>query len=237
VRCKEDLRLLTGRGRYIEDRHLPGECHAVFLRPPHARGVIRAIDLDAARHAPGVVTVRTRAEFVADRIGGVPCDFTPPHYPPRPGAPPVAVIQPPHPALAPAACAMSGQAVALILADTPERARDAAELIAVDYEPLPAVVAMMAAIAPDAPQPWRGAPENVAFTWEAGDRAAFAAAHRGVEAEIVNSRIMMAALRPGARSSNSMPQGRYMVYTASQMPHGIREHPRRRRRCRQRLRP
>jgi carbon-monoxide dehydrogenase large subunit len=102
-----------------------------------------------------------------------------------------------------------GQALALILADTPERARDAAELIAVDYEPLPAVVAMMAAIAPDAPQLWREAPVNVAFTWEAGDRAATEAAfaaHRVVEAEIVNSRIMMAALETRGRSSNSMPQ-------------------------------
>jgi carbon-monoxide dehydrogenase large subunit len=91
--------------------------------------VIRAIDLDAARHAPGVVTVRTGAELVA----GVPCDFAPPHYPPHLGTPPVAVIQPPHPALALDRVRYVGRAVALILADPPERAR---LLIAVDYEPL-----------------------------------------------------------------------------------------------------
>jgi carbon-monoxide dehydrogenase large subunit len=95
-------------------------------------------------------------------------------------------------------------------------------LIAVDYEPLPAVVAMTAAIAPDA-QLWREAPGNVAFTWEAGDRAATEAAfaaHRVVEAEIVNSRIMMAALGTrGALVQFDAATERYTVYTASQMPH------------------
>src|SRR5712691_8876586 len=99
VRRKEDPRLLTGRGRFIADRRVAGECHAVVLRSPHAHARIRALDAEAARQAPGVLAVLTGAELAADGIGGIPSDFALPFYPQRAGAP-FAVVRPPFPALA-----------------------------------------------------------------------------------------------------------------------------------------
>ena len=94
VRRKEDPRLLTGRGRFVADRRIAGECHAFILRSPHAHAELRAIDAAAAREAPGVIAVLSGQELAADGIGGIPSDFTLPFYPPRAG-PPFPVFHPP----------------------------------------------------------------------------------------------------------------------------------------------
>src|ERR1700730_10057979 len=99
VRRKEDPRLLTGRGRFIADQRVDGECHAFILRSPHAHAEIRTIDIEAARQAPGILAVLTGAELAADGTGGIPSPFVLPFYPPR-SAPPFAVVHPPFPCLA-----------------------------------------------------------------------------------------------------------------------------------------
>ncbi len=227
VRRKEDPRLLTGKGCYIEDRHLEGECHAVFLRSPHAHAAIRSIDTTAAREAPGVIAILTGADLAADGIGGVPCDYDMPNFPPRPGEP-MPFIRPPYPALAQERVRYVGEGVALVLAESAVEARDAAELIDIDYEALPAVTDIAEAATQDAPVLWPEAPGNIAFTWDAGTRqatdAAFARAHRVVTAELTNARIIMAALETrGALAEYHPDSGRYTFHTASQMPHGIRD--------------
>jgi aerobic carbon-monoxide dehydrogenase large subunit len=228
VRRKEDPRLLTGRGRFVADRRIAGECHAFVLRSPHAHAELRSIDAAAAREAPGVIAVLTGKELAADGIGGIPSDFTLPFYPPRSG-PPFAVFHPPFPALANGRVRFVGEAVAMILAETLEAARDAAELVEIDYEPLDSVTGTEAASTDGAPQIWPQAPGNTAFTWEAGDRAAtdaaFARAHRVARVKIVNSRIMMAALETrGAIGEWDSAAERFTLHTASQMPHGLRHH-------------
>jgi len=228
VRRKEDPRLLTGRGSFIADRRIAGECHAVILRSPHAHAGIRAIDAAAARAASGVLAVLTGEELAADGIGGIPSDFTLPFYPPRSG-PPFAVFHPPFPCLASGRARFVGEGVAMIVAETLEAARDAAELVEIDYEPLPSVTGTQEAAADDAPQLWPEAPGNIAFTWEAGDReatdAAFARAHRVTRTTLVNSRVIMAALETrGAIGEWDAASERFTLSTASQMPHGIRKH-------------
>jgi carbon-monoxide dehydrogenase large subunit len=228
VRRKEDPRLLTGRGRFVADQRVAGECHAVILRSPHAHAQIRGIDTATAREAPGVVAVLTGKELSEDGIGGIPSDFTLPFYPPRPG-PPFAAFHPPFPALAHERVRYVGEGVAMILADTLEAARDAAELVEIDYEPLDSVTGTEAASTDGAPQIWPQAPRNTAFTWEAGDRAAtdaaFARAHRVARVKVINSRIIMAALETrGAIGEWDDAAGRFTLHTASQMPHGLRHH-------------
>jgi aerobic carbon-monoxide dehydrogenase large subunit len=228
VRRKEDPRLLTGRGRFIADRRVAGECDAVILRSPHAHALITALDAGAARQAPGVLAVLTGNDLATDGIGGIPSDFTLPFYPPPAGRP-FPVIRPFFPCLAKERVRFVGEGVAMVIADTVEAARDAAELIEIDYEPLASVTGTTEAAASDAPQIWPEAPGNVAFTWEAGDRqatdAGFARADRVARADIVNGRIIMAALETrGAIGEWDAASGRFTLSTASQMPHGIRHH-------------
>src|SRR5258708_4335655 len=128
VRRKEDPRLLMGRGRFIADRVLAGECHAVVLRSPPAHARIRALDAGAARAAPGVVAVLTGAELAADGIGGIQSDFALPFFPPRDGAP-FPVVHPPFPALAVERVRFVSEGVALVLAETARSARDAPALL------------------------------------------------------------------------------------------------------------
>ncbi|WP_431268314.1 hypothetical protein [Dankookia sp. P2] len=171
------LRFLTGEGRYLADLVPAGALHGVVLRSPHAHARIVAVDAAAARAMPGVALVLTGTDLAAEGIGSLPCPAV------------VATIGPlvvPHrPALAHQAVKHVGEPVALVVAATRAAARDAAEAILVEYDPLPAVVDSRAALAPGAPQIWPEAPGNRAFRFERGDRAAmqagFAAAARIVE--------------------------------------------------------
>ena len=219
---KEDRRLLTGRGRFVDDETPPGAAHAHVLRSPHAHARIRAIDTAGARAMPGVLTVLTGADVAADGLGGLPCLF----MPKGPGGGPAGVT-PPYPVLARERVRHVGDSVALVVAETAVQARDAAEAIVVDYEALPAVVAMDAAIGPDAPLLHDECPNNICYTYEIGDRdavdAAFAKAESVVPLDLVNNRVVIAAMETrGAIAIPDAGGGRVALHTTSQMPHPIR---------------
>jgi carbon-monoxide dehydrogenase large subunit len=227
VRRKEDVRLLTGRGCFIEDRNLPGQAHAALLRSPHAHARLVAIDAAAALTMPGVLAVLTGADLEADRIGTIPASFKPPVFPGSPQDTPV--VEPPYPALARDRVRFVGDPVALVVAETREQAREAVERIVVEYDPLPSVTETADAASPDAPRLWEAAPGNVAFAWYAGDAAAveagFTAARHVVRLELINNRIVAAAMETrGALGAFDAATSRYTLYTASQMPHGLRDH-------------
>jgi len=178
VQRKEDLRLLTGKGRYGTDITLPHQAHAVMLRSPHAHARIRKIDTAAARKAPGVVAVLTGADYIADGMKPIP------HNPGLTGAPDVTLrLRPGFETYASTDYPMPadkarfvGEVVAMVLAETIEQAKDAAELIEVDYEPLPAVSRAVDALKPGAPRLWDDAPSNQCVDVEVGNEAATAAA-------------------------------------------------------------
>ena len=153
VRRREDLRLLTGGGRYSDDLSLPGQCYAVMLRSPHAHALIRAIDTDAACAAPGVLAVLTGRDMLADGLHPIPHAVWSNHpaeifLPNSDGS---IAYTPPHFCMATDAARQVGEIVAVIVATTVAEAKDAAELVAVDYRPLPVVTHALTAVAPGAP--------------------------------------------------------------------------------------
>ncbi len=221
----EDKRLLTGGGRYTDDINLPNQAWAQVLRSPHANARIAAIDTEAARAAPGVVAVLTGADVAADGLGHLPC-LVPLLLPlKRTGGAPMYV--PPRPLLVADQARFVGDYVALVVAESREAARDAAELVAVDYEPLPAVVETGKAGAPGAPSIWPEAPDNVSFVFAGGDRAAvdaaFAKADHVSTAELPVTRIAMNPMEPRAALGHYDPfTERYTLYSGAQNPHDIR---------------
>jgi carbon-monoxide dehydrogenase large subunit len=221
VRRIEDPHLLQGRGRYSDDVSLPRQVHACIVRSPHAHARIARLDTAAARAAPGVLAVLTGADLAADGLGNLPTDSNRKR---RDGSP---AFTPPRPALARDRVRHVGDPVALVIAGTPAQAADAAALVAVEYEPLPAVAATGDALAAAAPAVWDETPDNVAFVWEAGDRAAVAraferAAHV-VKLHFVVTRVTAAPLEPRAAVGEHDPSsGRYTLHTGIQAPHGLR---------------
>ncbi len=217
----EDRRFITGQGRYVDDINLPGQCHAWFLRAPHAHARIRSIDTAAARSMPGVVAVLTGADLAADGGANFACGWMV-HF--KDGS---EMREPPHPALAVDRVRYVGEPFAVVLAETREAARIAGEAVEVDFEPLPAVVNMAEARKPEAPQLHDEAPGNLCFEWELGDREAaekaLAEAAHVTELEIVNNRLVPNALEPRAavcaydRGTES-----FTIYTTSQNPHLVR---------------
>ncbi len=221
VRRVEDQRFLTGHGRYIDDIDLPHQLYAYVLRSPHAHARLRGIDTAAAEAAPGVAVVVTGAELAAEGLGGIAFveDLTN-----RDGSP---IAAPPRPVLAVGKVRHVGDGVALVVAETLAQARDAAELIAVDYDPLPAVTEAAAALAPGAPQIWDEAPGNLCLDWEKGDARAVEAAFRKADhvcrLSLVNNRVIVASLEPrGALGAYDAGTGRYTLYTSSQGSHQVR---------------
>ncbi len=189
VRRLEDVRFLLGQGRFVDDIARSGELHAHVLRSPHAHAMITRIDGARAAALPGVHGVFTAADLAADGIGTLPCM-----------AAVKPLIVPPRTALATDRVRHVGDPVAFIVADSAELAREAAELVEVEYEPLPAVIDGKAALAADAPAIWDQAPGNLSFHVQRGDadavaRAMAAAAHV-VELEIVNNRVVVAPIEP-----------------------------------------
>src|SRR5215471_3313088 len=152
VRRKEDQRFLTGGGQFTDDVTLPRQTYAYFLRSPHAHAKIRGIDTTAAKKAPGVVAIFTGADMTG--VNGLPCGWLITGTDGKP------MNEPPHPVLAQGKARYVGDPVALVVAETPNQAKDAAELIDVDYEVLPAVVNPVGALKPGAPQLHDGAPGN-----------------------------------------------------------------------------
>ena len=207
VRRVEDERLLTGRGRYTDDVQLPGMLHGVTLRSPHGHARIRAIDMAAARAMPGVVAVYTGADLAA--YGPIPCVV------PLSGP-----VQTPRPLLATDTVRFVGDGVAFVVAETREAARAAAEAIAVDYEELPAVASIEAALAEGAPKVWPEAPSNSLFVWEVGDRAAveaaIARAAHVTRLRIVQSRVAPTSMEVRAAVGQWTPEDGFTLHVGSQ---------------------
>jgi aerobic carbon-monoxide dehydrogenase large subunit len=194
LRRLEDRRFLIGQGRYVDDLDTPGQLHGVVLRSPYGHALIEHIDTAAARALPGVRGVFTAADLDADGIGPLPCIAQVATVAP--------MIVPPRRALARDRVRHVGDPVAFVVADTRAEARDAAELIAVTYRPLPAVADATAALAAAAPLLWAEAPGNLSYRFERGDKAAvdlaFAGAANSVEIELVNNRLVVAPIEPRA---------------------------------------
>jgi carbon-monoxide dehydrogenase large subunit len=214
---REDPRLLMGRGRYYDDLKLAGELHAAILRSPHAHAEIRNIDTRAALQMPGVHAVLTGKDYEADGIGTMP-SMAP--YKRRDGSP---MYLPYRPAIAVGRVRHVGYPVAVIVADTFDLARDAAERVVVDYAPLPAVVSAEEAFRPGAPQLYDDCPNNEAYFYQAGDKAkaddAFAKAARVVQQRLVINRVTANTLEPrGVTGDYDQGTGRYTLHCGFQRP-------------------
>jgi carbon-monoxide dehydrogenase large subunit len=221
VRRKEDFRFLTGRGMYTDDINRPGQLAAYILRSPHPHAELSRVDTAKAAKAKGVVAVFTGADMAADNIGGLPCGWLIKF---KDGGP---MKEPAHPPLAQGRVRYVGDQVAVVLAETREAARDAAELIEVEYKPLPAVATVDDAAKPGAAQIWDVAPGNTCYDWELGDKgatdAAFKKAHKVAKIELVNNRLIPNAMEPRAAIGDfDVASGDYTLYTTSQNPHVIR---------------
>jgi aerobic carbon-monoxide dehydrogenase large subunit len=215
LRRREDPRFLTGRGSYLDDRVLPRQTHAHVVRSPYAHARVTRVDTGPARRQPGVVTVLTAADLGAVRP--IPLIRRPPSL----GAELPAVYP-----LAREVVRWVGEPVALVVAETPEQAADAADLVEVDYDPLPAVCGVEEAVAGGAPVLHEGFPDNVCFRTRTrtGDvEAAFAAAAHRVRRRLVNHRVAPCALEPrGMLASYDPHSGRMHVWITTQRPHHTR---------------
>jgi carbon-monoxide dehydrogenase large subunit len=214
---KEDYRFLTGAGTYTDDISQPGQTYAYFLRSPHAHARIRSIDAAAARAAPGVVAVFTGADLEG-KVNGLPCGWLITDVNGQP------MKEPPHPPLAQGKVRYVGDQLAVVIAETLNQAKDAAEMIVVDYETLPAVVDPAAARKPGAPTIHDSAPDNTCYVWGLGDRpavdAAFAQAAHVTTLEFVNNRLVPNAIEPrAALATYSRGDDSYTLYVTSQNPH------------------
>jgi carbon-monoxide dehydrogenase large subunit len=219
VRRFEDFRFLTGGGRYVDDFTLPGQVHAHVLRSPHAHAAIERIDTAAVRNGSGVLGVFTESDLRADGIGPLPCIAQVRTLGP--------MIVPPRYALARGWVRHVGDPVALVVAETRDLARDAAERIAVEYRPLDAVADAAAALLSGAPVIWDGAPGNLSYRFQRGDeaatRAAFAAAAHIAEIELVNNRLVPTPIEPRAAIGNyDAAAGRLDLLLTGQSVHSIR---------------
>ena len=190
----EDLRFLTGHGRYVADDHVPGVLHAHVVRSPVAFARIARLELEAARAVPGVVAVYSEADLAADGIGELPCITVIEAVEP--------IVVPPRPALARGFVRHVGDPVVCIVAESPEAAMAAGEAVDVSYEELPCVTVATAALQPDAPPIWPQAPGNSAFLFHKGDAAATAAAMASaahvVECDLFNNRVVAAPMETRA---------------------------------------
>jgi len=220
VRRKEDVRFITGRGRYTDDIALPGQVAAYVLRSPHAHATFKLGSLAAAKKAPGVLAVLTGADVKADGLGDIPCKVPIKN---RDGS---NSVMPPYPLLVDGTARHVGDAVVLVVAETLAQARDAAEQIEIDWTPLPAAADTKGAAEPGAPQVWPQAKNNQVFDWELGDAkaadAALKKADKVVELDLVNNRIIVNSMEPrSALGAFDTKEDRYHLYTSSQGSHSI----------------
>ena len=217
----EDAALVQGAGRYADDVALAGAAHAYVLRSPHAHANILAIDVTEARAAPGVLAVLTAKDASADGLGEIPCLIPVTNIDGTPRA------ETPRPVLALGRVRHVGDPVALVVAETLDQAKDAAELIAIDYDPLPAVADTHSATLAGAPRAWEHIQDNVCFEVGAGSdkRAVDAALARAAHVsriELVNNRVAASPIEPRAALADFDPEsGRSTLYTPSQGPHVI----------------
>ena len=228
----EDRRLIAGRGCYTDDIKLDRACWASFLRSPHAHAVIEHMDLDAARHATGVLAVLILDDYLGDGhrpISHIPNPVDAIDVSKRAfvASPESAVADVPHPPLARDKVRHVGEAIVMVLAETPDAARDAVDLVEIRYAELPAVIDQRDAMREGAPQLWEAAPRNICFDKSFGNLtatdAAFAAADHVVECEFRNSRIVTCQMEPRAAIGfYDEEHGIYELLSGSQGAHRIR---------------
>jgi carbon-monoxide dehydrogenase large subunit len=221
LRRFEDRRLLTGKGLFQDDVNLPRQAWAVFVRSPHAHARIRGLDTRAAAQAPGVLAVYTGRDYAADGLAMPKANM------PRRKADGSPAFAPPRPALVQDRVRHVGDPVAMVIAETLDSAKDAAELVAVDYEPLPSVTSVEEAAKPDAPRLWDDNPDNISHTYERGNRAAseaaFAKAARIVRRHYVVTRVHAQYMEPrGALGVYDAAEDRYTLYADVNYPHRVR---------------
>ncbi|MBM3573682.1 MAG: xanthine dehydrogenase family protein, partial [Alphaproteobacteria bacterium] len=217
----EDDVLLRGLGRYTNDIVLPHQTHLFVLRSPHAAARMRAIDATAALASPGVLAVLTGADAVRDGLGSMPSHVKRRRPDGRPN------FEPPFLVLAVDQARHVGDAVAAVVAETFEQARDAAELIEVDYEELPSVTVTARTASAGAPAVWAEVPDNVCFRFEIGDKAAvdagFARAAHVARLDYVIHRISANPMEPrNAIGVYDRTEDRYTLYAGMQGAHGVR---------------
>jgi len=215
VRRVEDPRLLKGGGRYTDDIVLPGMLHGIVVRSPHAAAKLGTIDTTAAASVAGVKAIYTAADLSTDGIGPLPCAAPVQN---RDGSD---MANPPHFALAQGAVRHVGDPVAFIVADTAAIARDAAELVAVDYDIQPSITDIAHVTNADAPLVWPNVKQNIAFDWGIGDKAAtdglFASAAHVTRLTVVNNRVVVASMEARASIADYVPASdRWTLYTNTQ---------------------
>ena len=221
IQREEDLRLLTGRGRYLDDVNLLNQARAHVLRSPVAHADIRSIDTTAAKAAPGVLAVLTGDDLAERGLGAIKPAFAGKRSDGSPG------FETPQPLLAQGRVRFAGEAVAFIVAETVAQAKDAAELIEVDYDMLPVVISVDDALAPGATAIWEDNPGNEAFTHECGDAAAVDAAIAGA-AHVIKHRVMVTRVACNAMETRGCIahydsfEDRYELRATVQSVHGIR---------------
>ena len=213
---KEDLRFITGNGRYTGDIDLRGQTYGYFVRSPYAHAVVGEVDTSEAQSMPGVVAVLTGKQVAEDELGGLPCGWM---IHSKDGS---EMKQPLHPVMAATKVNYAGEPVALVVADSFDEAKNAAEHVSVDYEELPAVVSTAAA--QSGPDIYAEAPGNTCYQWELGEKAATDAAIEGAahvtRYSLTNNRLIPNALEPRAAIADfNRGTEELTLYTTSQNPH------------------
>ena len=216
----EDQRLLTGHGSYLDDVKLENQAWAYYVRSAYAHAEIVDIDISDAESAPGVLGIYTVKDLREEGIGDLPCLST--HIKNKDGS---EIAFPPRPALADGRVRFVGDPVLMIVAETPEQARDAGEMVFIDYRPLDAVVQTGSAMEEQAPQLWDHTENNLCLDWESGDHTAteqvFAAAARVVSLDLVNSRVIPNSMETRGVLAN-VEEGRLVLHVSCQGVHVVR---------------
>jgi len=222
IRRIEDQKFLTGTGQYTDDISTPGQAHLYLLRSQYAHAELKSIDTAAASASPGILGVYTMSDLEAGGFGNIPYEMVPPD---QDGNEPTV---PPHPILAKERVRYVGEPIAGVVAETLAQARDATELIEVEYGELSAVSTMPAAIMKDAPQIWAETPGNVLVHWAMGDKEktdeVFSKAEKIVAIDLINNRISPTALEPRAAIGEyDEKSGKYTLTQGSQGSHKLKD--------------
>jgi carbon-monoxide dehydrogenase large subunit len=217
----EDPRLLRGQGRFISDVNLPGQAYAVFVRSPHAHAWIRSIDIEEAKKAPGVAAVYTGHDVVADGLGMPKANM--PRK--RPDGKPM--FAPQRPPLITDRVRYVGDPVVMVIADTLAEAKDAADLVRIDYEAIPSVTSTEDTVKPGAPAVWDDCPDNISNNVERGNKAAtdeaIKSAARVVKRRYVITRVHAQYMEPrGTLATYDQGEDRMILYADVQYPHRVR---------------
>ncbi|MGR3364589.1 MAG: xanthine dehydrogenase family protein molybdopterin-binding subunit [Maritimibacter harenae] len=221
MKRREDIRFLTGTGRYTDDLNRPGQAYVHFLRSNVAHGRLKSVNTEEAAKMPGVVRIFTGADF--EGVGGIPCGW---QVTDKHGQP---MQEPAHPVLAQGKVRHVGDPIAAVVAETPDQARDAAEAIEVDIEDLPAVVDMKKAVEEGAPKVHDDLTSNLCYDWgfveenKAAVDEAFEKAAHVTRLELKNNRLVANPMEPRVAIGDYDPAGdNSTLYTTSQNPHVIR---------------